>query len=438
MPAAAPLRVAIVCVGDPSSSDEQSGGLPYGFGARRVQAALLSPAMPGVEVRFVESRGPDADAIVAELERFDPQVIGGSAYVWSFPTLVEVARRAKAARPDRLIVLGGPSARPAMFGLEPFRDAAELVDALVIGEGEVAMREIVQKAAADREALATVAGLLLPTPEGFRATATRTPAKLDTLASPHSMGLMPRGASASLETYRGCPLECTFCEWGAHKLRSEVHSEAALTEELGALRELGAQEVFLVDAALNLNRRALGNLMRAEARVRLFDRAVMSCEVYATHLRPEDYEFLARCRTRRIGVGLQSFNPGVLEAMHRPFDEARFLDGVSRLADVAPGTIEIILGLPGDDPDSFRRTLERSLRLPCRAVHVFHCLVLPDGLMTRAPKAAELDFDPITLQMRSCRGFTRDDFATLHTELAQLLEQRGGRAYEDGWEIPAS
>ena len=83
------VRVAIVVVGDSASENERGAALPYAFGPRRVHASLLDPRMD-IEVTVIESRTPDADVIYAEIERFDPDLIGCSAYVWSFPTLAEV------------------------------------------------------------------------------------------------------------------------------------------------------------------------------------------------------------------------------------------------------------------------------------------------------------------------------------------------------------
>ena len=76
-----------------------------------------------------------------------------------------------------------------------------------------------------------------------------------------------------------------------------------------------------------------------------------------------------------------------------------------KLSSVAHTTAGLILGLPGDSPASFRDTLRRALELPCR-IRVYLCLVLPDAFLTRAPPEYAIDFDPITLQMRSCLGWS--------------------------------
>ena len=66
--------------------------------------------------------------------------------------------------------------------------------------------------------------------------------------------------------------------------------------------------------------------------------------------------------------------------------------------------LQIIFGLPGDSPEGFRRTLEyaRSFSVGVRA---YHCLVLPDALMTRGRPEWDIRFDPLNLNMISCRGW---------------------------------
>ena len=49
----------------------------------------------------------------------------------------------KADDPARLVVFGGPSARPVMFARLPFLAAADDIDVLVISEGEETFLELV-------------------------------------------------------------------------------------------------------------------------------------------------------------------------------------------------------------------------------------------------------------------------------------------------------
>ena len=112
---------------------------------------------------------------VEQVEDFDPDVVCASAYVWSLPTLVEVPRRLKANLPERTVVFEGPSARPSNLAPEPYAGCGDLIDALVLYEGEDDIREEVAAHDRGREALRVVRGLALPDGAGGIATPLRAP-----------------------------------------------------------------------------------------------------------------------------------------------------------------------------------------------------------------------------------------------------------------------
>ncbi len=423
-------RVALLCL----TPKEEVDGAPYespSYGIRRIQAAVVADEeLADVEVELFETRDLSTEEAVAQLEAYDPDVIGSSVYVWSFVPLLEIARRLKQNRGDRTIVFGGPSARPAMFALEPFRDSLDFVDAIVIREGEETFREIVGLKDRSHEGLSRVRGIAVPTDAGWHETEERPLLEpLDQIASPYQYGLMPPGQFGYLETYRGCPLSCKFCEWGISGGARRVFSKEYLVRELKALRDADAMGAFNLDAGLNLNLHAFRNLAAAEAEVRFFRERPLVCEFYPSKMNDEYLNFLRECNNGYIGVGLQSFNTEVLKGMQRPFMEAHFDSVVTQLSQVGPVEIHVMLGLPGDDPVSFRDTIERVRRLPAQ-VRVYHCLVLPDALMTRGDPEFELKFDPYTLRMISCLGWSEQALA----ETRQwLIEQSTHGPSNDFW-----
>lgn len=427
-------RVALVSIDASILRDE--GFRTFNNGARRVQAAVVGDEELGrdAEVVMLDLDAPTADELVEAIARVEPDVVGGSSYVWSFPTFVEAARRLSELPRRPTVVLGGPSARPAMFELEPFRDARAAIDALVVGDGEAPFREVVRAPDRGPAALRAIDGLAVPDGDGF----VRRPdpeVALDTLPSPFQLGIAPRGVTGHLETFRGCPLRCAFCEWGVLSAASRVFSQEYLERELEAFAACGADGAFLVDAGLNLNARAFGHLAAAERATGFFRDHWFSCEAYATHVKDEHVRFLADARVHHVGVGLQSYDADVLRRLDRPFDADRFDRGVRRIAEVAPAGIEIIMGLPFDTPESFRQTVRRARELPC-SLTVYHCLVLPDGLMTRAPAGSDMVFDPYTLKMISCAGWSARDLEVMRDELTGLAEALGGEQGHDYWDLP--
>ncbi len=434
--ASAGRRIALLTLDANMLRDDEWA--PFNYAIRRIQAAVLADKELGdAEVEVFEAFSPDElERLSAAVLDFDPDLVGASTYLWSFPTFVEIARRIKRKRPECTVVLGGPSARPAMFDLDVYADAVSAVDALCVRDGEEAFCDIAKLTDRSASSLLQVEGLSVSTSEGWVDTRPRTAdIPLDELPSPYQMGLVPGNVTAHIETFRGCPLSCAFCEWGVADRPSRVYSTGYLVREFETLRKLGTLGGFLVDAALNLNARAFKNLVEAERQTRYFREFHFSCEIYPTHLRDEHLEFLADINVHHLGVGLQSYNKEVLARINRPFDDEKFERGLADLAQVAPATCEIIFGLPGDTPESFWRTVERLMEQPCNFL-VYHCLVLPDGLMTRAPAGSDMVFDPYSLKMKSCWGWSEKDFRDNIEKLDRFVEEHNGRRGEFFWQLP--
>ena len=405
-------------------------------GMRMVEATLRASRLDGLEVRAWDLTERDIDGLVAELLGYDPDVIGLSMYLWSFDFLLAVAARLKADDPARVVVLGGPSARPSMLGLPPFRSAWQRIDALAVGEGEETFVDVVALADRSPEGLASVAGLAVPAGDGtWRETATRPLGDLDQLPSPYVMELVPHGGLGVLQTYRGCPFTCSFCEWGVLESPKRVRASEGLVTEFDAMARTEVGGALLVDAGLNLNSRAFANLEASVERSGFLASRHLICEVYPARVRERHIEFLRGIGQALVGVGLQSFDNDVLAHVERSYDESRFDDNVHQLTEVAAVAVEIILGLPGDSPEQFHRTFERARRLPC-AVRVYHCVVLPSALMVRAPAHYRMDYDPHSLKMRSCLGWTESALAHECDRLTRLAAREGGKSGQFFWIFP--
>ena len=408
-------------------------------GMRMVEAALRAASPPGLELRVWDLTQGDVDTVAQELVDFDPDVVGCSVYLWSFPFFVELARCVKEDDPARLVVFGGPSARPSMMAQVPFRAAQTFVDVLVINDGEHAFVEIVSAVDRRAQALTALRGLALPAPTalgaGWVTTAERPLADLNELASPYEMDLVRAGGLAVLQTYRGCPFTCSFCEWGTLESPQRVRGVPELEREFAGMSRQPVQGALLVDAGLNLNPHAFRHLHEAAERTGFFERRALICEVYPAKVRPEHLAFLAAVGQAHVGIGLQSFDSEVLAHVERSYDEARFEQTLYALKAVAGVAIEIIMGLPGDTPENFRRSFERARALPC-ALRVYHCVVLPSALMVRAPAEYRLVYDPVSLKMRACLGWTERALQAECEFLEHEAGRCGGRVGQFFWTFP--
>ena len=146
----------------------------------------------------------------SELRQVSADVFGFGTICNTYPLTVRLAQELKRARPDALIVFGGPQATAVdVETLEAF----PFVDIVVRGEAEGILPELLD-ALGSPERLAQVAGI------SFRGDGrvVRTPdapllPDLDQLPMPafHLWPDIQELRTVPLEIGRGCPFACTFC-----------------------------------------------------------------------------------------------------------------------------------------------------------------------------------------------------------------------------------
>jgi radical SAM superfamily enzyme YgiQ (UPF0313 family) len=405
------------------------------MGMYMIAAALGAAELAGLDLRIWDERLRNPRDVAAEIAAFDPDVVGGSAFLWSLPALAETLALVADDDPSRLIVLGGPSARPNMLDLAPFRTTTQRVDLLVEGEGEAVFAAII--AARDRSpaALSAIPGVTLRQDQGWTRSAPAPRAVLNALGSPYRQGLIPAGGIGLMETYRGCPFTCSFCEWGVMEAPKNVLSSDRIAGEFAAMADLGLGALLLADAGLNLNAQAFAALRRAADETGFLTNRALIAEVYPKSLTEEHVRFLERVGAPHIGVGLQSFDDATLRHVERKFDPSRLGGLLDVLRSVASVTTEIIMGLPGDTPDQFLKSFARARALGT-GLRVYHCAVLPSALMTRAPASDLMEYDEVSLKMRRCRGWPGDSIDSMVRRLHDEAAAAGGASGDYFWVFP--
>jgi anaerobic magnesium-protoporphyrin IX monomethyl ester cyclase len=249
-----------------------------------------------------------------------------------------------ADRLHRLFVGADPEWQPAWLNPEPGGQGIESIQGLVWRAGS----EIVLNP--DRPYICDLDDLPLP--------------RHDLLPLDRYRAPLVRGSYAFVVTSRGCPAGCRFCikhvSYG-HTVR--FRSPENVLAEIQELVRLGVHSIHMYADLFTVNRdHVMGicqGLVERGLRVR------WTCNSRVDFVDPEMLQAMARAGCWMISWGIESGDAEMLRRMKKGITTAQVEQAVrwSREAGIMNWGY-FIIGLPGETPDSIRRTIDFAKRLP--------------------------------------------------------------------------
>jgi radical SAM superfamily enzyme YgiQ (UPF0313 family) len=303
----------------------------------------------------------------------DSGVVGFSTYVWNRSYNNVLARELKKANPDILIVFGGPEPpieKPKFFEMYPY------VDLCVKQEGEISFKRILEEKAANGNFL-NIPGLLvnqsgntIDTGQSERIN------ELDVIPSPYLIGifddLMKRFPdvrwNATLETNRGCPYACTFCDWGS--LTYNKVKKFELERVFAELEWIGKNKcdfVSITDANFGIfperDDLIADKLIAVQKE---YDNPKAYTISWAKNQKREIVDIVKKLINEggaKIGLNLsvQTLDENVLDIIKRKNLEMNKIEEVFDMCEAnnIPLYTELILGLPGESLETWKKNFYR-------------------------------------------------------------------------------
>ncbi|MDX6388658.1 MAG: putative methyltransferase [Gaiellaceae bacterium] len=366
--------------------------LPYSVGL--LQAYLQAHAHRPDRYRFaLPIIEPLAPSIAAEALA-GSDIVGFSTYVWNANRSLAIARELKAAQPDTLIVFGGPHVPD---DAEQFLRAYPCIDVACHGEGEQTFFEIAESYP-DRD-WEGVAGVSFTDGSGRFVTVPRRRriADLTIVPSPFLAGVfsplfesLPSTKWRTVwETNRGCPFKCTFCDWGsataAKVNRFDLDRIRAEAEWIAAN---GIDYLFIGDANFGILPRdvEIAEMIAAAAKRHGHPKRVLVQQTKnATERAYETMKTIAEAGlAAEMNISIQTTTPAVLEAIKRKNISLETYGELQRrfVRDGIPTFVDMIVGLPGETPLSFKESVSRVVEGGQHHRVQFHNLtILPNAEM---------------------------------------------------------
>ena len=283
-----------------------------------------------------------------------PDVVGFSTYIWNINEILEIIK----FLPTK-VVLGGPQ----LTGLEKRLLAGNPdIDVVVTGEGEVPFRQLLEHFIGRRE-LYDVSGI---TTRDFQ-TPKPEPIPLDDIPPFYDRIFRenPDLTWINIETSRGCPFGCKFCAWGYDKSMRYASVDRVKQDLDSIMAQDGITDIVFCDSSLLLKKDRARQILR-----HMIDSGMNKSARYefdAEYLDDETIDILGELPEHEFNFGLQTVNQDVLKTMDRRWRQERWEDRYAMITRKLPGvkiTIDLIYGLPDDDIEGYKRSLDYGISLP--------------------------------------------------------------------------
>lgn len=379
--------------------------------------------------RFDLRRMASPAQVLADLDAHDgPAVLLCGNYVWSVDANQEVARQARERCPELIVVHGGPDTPTGEDGADYLAPLGP-GHVIVAGEGELTFAHLLDALGRedagpfDPRRLAEVAGVRYLDPDDGSFVSTGARPRHDDLSqfpSPFLSGELELVPSDQLnvlaiETNRGCPYRCTFCDWGGatmsrirqfpmERVRAELqwmadHQIATwyfadanfgiLPRDLDIARQIvdhrhavGFPELVVIFPSKKVTDRYLtimeelhrsGIVLRAALALQTRDEATLAA-VRRSNIRNDSYDRLA-LESRRRGI---------------------------------PMVTELMLGLPGSTIASLKADLQWCIDHELRAF-LYDTVALPNAPMSQPDYQEELAIRTVDGRLVSTSSYTEAD-----------------------------
>ncbi|MFZ5354738.1 MAG: DUF4080 domain-containing protein [Bacillota bacterium] len=323
-------------------------------------------------------------SILSSIYNANANIIAFSCYIWNIELVLKLCSSIKKVLPECIIILGGPE---VSYDSKELLEKHSYIDYIVIGEGELAFRELVQQLNSSEKKLPAIDGVCSRANKGIRHS---KPAKaidsLDIIPFAYEDFMELKNKIIYYETSRGCPFNCQYCLSSTME-GVRFFSMERVKADIDIMIKNQVSQVKLVDRTFNCSSKRSIEIMQYI--IGKNAKTNFHFEVAADLI---DDTFLEVVRKAPQGmfqfeIGVQSTNPDTLSEIRRKMNFERVRSNVEELLKIGNAHIhlDLIAGLPYEGIDSFKKSFNAVIDLGPQMLQLgFLKLLKGSGIRERA------------------------------------------------------
>jgi hypothetical protein len=351
------------------------------------------------------------DAVEAIL-RHDPAIVGIGVYIWNIAPATQLVAELKRIRSDIHVVIGGPQVSYETDAQE----ICAIADYVVTGEADLEFARLCEQLLQGR----TPPSKIIAAP----------PPAMEQVALPYELYDQRdiEHRVIYVEASRGCPFTCEFCLSSLDIPVRNVPPQSFLAA-MQSLLDRGVRQFKFVDRTFNLNLNISTAILEFFWE-RYTPELFLHFEMIPDRLPAALRELIVRFPpgALQFEVGVQSFNERVCELVSRRQDVAKLEDNLRFLRRETGVHVhaDLIVGLPGEDAESFGEGFDRLVKLAPQEIQVGMLKRLPGTPIVRHDQEWEMVYSPAA------------PFEILQTKLIDFADMQRLRRFSRYWDLTAN
>jgi len=309
-----------------------------------------------------------------------PKIIGIGVYIWNIEETTKIVSIIKQVSPDTIIVIGGPE---VSFEQQQ-QPICQHADYVIAGAGEKSFRQLCGKLLNNK----AIADKYIP----------QQTVNIAELKLPYHLYNDEDIAHRIIyvEASRGCPFKCEFCLSALDKTAWPFDLDIFL-EQLKLLFDRGVRHFKFVDRTFNLK---IDNSIRILEffLARMDENLFLHFELIPDHLPDRIKQIIKKfpLHSLQFEIGVQTFNPQSQALVSRRQDDEKTEQNLKWIRNETNAHIhaDLIIGLPGEDTNSFANGLDRLIKLNPHEIQIGILKRLRGSPIIRHTEKFQLRFNP--------------------------------------------
>ncbi len=324
-----------------------------------------------------------------------------SNYMWTREANLLASAKAKAKYPDLIVIHGGPDTPGYPASCQTFLEAHPYIDFAVQGEGEQTLRELLQMLSTDPDRIGEVPGLsYLKAGKLHQSPPRARSADANLFPSPVLSGVYDKlnwqaWNAMPLETNRGCPYGCTFCDWGSATMQKiRLFDMERIQAEIEWMAQRKIPKLWISDSNFGIFKRDLEITQFICDTKEKYGYPKLVISNYAKNTKQHLVDIIELLVDHGlVGTGivsLQTRDADTLKAVRRSNIKTKEYDLLRETFEKRklPMSTQLMIGLPGSSRESFKADLRYFFNQTID-VQIFRTVVLPNSPMANPDYIAE-------------------------------------------------